>query len=395
MKKFFALLLCLVLAFSLVACGGADVIVDTDTEDSTEGLFTENTDSDSDSDVSSATQDATENTDKTDSSTDSATSSDKKTDSGVQYLEPSTDNGPNLVMANDQIKERIVIYDFDRYEEGDTLEDLEVWSVRTGHAAGLKYREDTVFGDVVLVGGSRSAIIEYPSKKEVWATTNPGNNTHSVEILPSGNIVLANSTGSCLRLFAASALLDGNTAKAQSYKDYPLDGAHGVLWDPEYNVLWALGNYELAAYRVVGEGPSQTLQKIGGMGARLPEGKDGGHDLSPDYADDQYLYVTVNACTLRFDKEEGTFDSRFKNYNKLNGYAVKGFSNNLNNNFFMAIPGDEKGTGTNFEGHWKASWLTDTIYFCYMKTENMMYRLGVKAEESGFYKVRAFVGQYQ
>lgn len=377
------------MVFALVACGNSEVSVETETEDSSEGLFTEdvNTETETETDVSSATQDATEKTD--------STTSDKKTDTGTQFLEPSTDNGPNWVMANDQIKDRLVIYDFDLYEEGDTLEDLEVWSVKTGHAAGLKYREDTVFGDVVIVAGSRSAIIEYPSKKEVWATTNPGNNTHSIEILPSGNIVVANSTGGNLRLFASSALLDGNTAKAQSYKDYPLVGAHGVLWDPEYKVLWALGDYDLVAYKLVGEGASQTLQKVGGMGAALPEGKTGGHDLAPDYSDSQYLFLTVNACTLRFDKEECTFDARFKNSNKLNGKGVKGFGNNLNDNFFMAIPGDKKGTGTNFEGHWKAEWLTDTIYFCYMKTENMMYRLAVKSEESGFYKVRAFVGQYQ
>ena len=394
MKKILAFLLCFVMVFALVACGSTEVDVDTDTEETTEGLFTEDLNTDSDSDVSSATQDATEETEKTDSSTDSA-ASDKKTDTGSQELEPSTENGPNMVMANDQIKERVVIYDFDLYEKGDTLEDLEVWSVKTGHAAGVKYREDTVFGDVVIVAGSHSAIYEYPSGKEVWGTDNPGNNTHSVEILPSGNIVLANSTGNNLRFFAASAQLEGDNAKAQSYKEYPLDGAHGVLWDPEYDVLWALGDYELAAYRVIGEGSAQTLQKVGGMGASLPEEKTGGHDLAPDYSDSQYLYLTVNACTLRFDKEENTFDARFKNYNKLNGNSVKGFGNNLNGNFFMAIPGDKNGTGTNFEGHWKASWLTDTIYFCYMKTENLMYKLGVKSEESGFYKVRVFVGQYQ
>ena len=47
---------------------------------------------------------------------------------------------PMLVIWNDQMTERMVVYDLSAFEEGDVLEDVEVWSVPSGHAAGVKYR---------------------------------------------------------------------------------------------------------------------------------------------------------------------------------------------------------------------------------------------------------------
>ena len=321
--------------------------------------------------------------------TDSATGS-----TSDEIVPPTVDPIPNLVMANDQKKETVVIYDMDKYTEGATLEDLEVWSIPTGHAAGLKFRQDTEFGDVLIVAGSKSAIYEYPSKKELWSTTNPGNNTHSVEILPSGNIVLANSTGGNLRMFYSSVLLDDDSIESpQSYVDYPLVGAHGVLWDPEYEVLWALGDYELCAYMLKGEGENQTLVKVNGMGIELPKGMTGGHDLSPDYSDTRYLYFTVNSCVLRFDKDENELIVEFDDYELLNGTGVKGFSNNPNGVFFIA--GIAGGKGTDWADWWKASWCTDTIYYCFRDADGVMQKIPVVSKESAFYKVRAFYGSYQ
>jgi len=366
MKKLLAVILCLAMALSVVACSGSETAPIDGSEASSENPSNEVSPTDSEG-----------------SGTGSSSAEDPTPEAPVA----------NLVMANDQKNDRLVVYDLDRYEEGDALDDLEVWSVKTGHAAGLKFREDTVFGDVVVVGGTRSSIFEYPSGKELWGTDNPGNNTHSVEILPSGNLVLANSSGNNLRLFKTSALLENKKAVANTFTDYELKSAHGVLWDPEYEVLWALGSKELVAYRVIGKGTGEKLVKVSSYSVTLPSGKTGGHDLSPDYTDTQYLYLTVSSFVLRFDKETGKLTEDFNHASKLNASGVKGFSNNPNGNFFYSGP--TGGAGTDWKDWSKASWCTDTIYFCYMRGKHVMYRQTLVSKESAFYKVRAFCGQYQ
>ncbi len=299
----------------------------------------------------------------------------------------------NLVMACDQLQERIVLYDLDLLDPGDPLEYAEIWSLDCGYAAGLKYRENTVFGDVVLVAGETSGIYAYPSGNEIWTTTNPGINPHSIEILPGGNIVIANSTGATVRLFQTSELKNGNRVGSQSYVDYDLIGAHGVLWDPEYEVLWALGDDELVAYMVWEKNGKEVLESIPDMGIRLPENGDGGHDLSADLTDIRYLYLTVNSRVYRFDKEEGTLDARFSQYNKLTFSSVKGFGNNRGGNFFYVYPNG--GIGTSWEHLPISDWCTDRIQFCLRSESGNLYKKTFKAETSAFYKCRVFYGGYQ
>lgn len=359
MKRYLALFLCVLMMISLVACGGKGDVASTGGAASSEK---------------------------------GAASSAPSSDSGADTGDDSGDRVPNLVIANDQIKERAVVYDLDAYQEGDTLEDLEVWSVSTGHAAGVKYREDTVFGDVVIVGGSKSAIYEYPSKREVWSTNNPGNNTHSIEILPSGNIVLANSTGNSLRFFYVSALKDGNATGAQRFVDYELKGAHGVLWDPEYEVLWALGGYELVAYAVTGEGTNQKLSLVQGMGMDISD-LGYGHDLQADFTDSRYLYFTAGKA-FRFDKDENKL-GLFLHSDSYQQKEIKGFSSTPNDE--IVSTGPLGGAGKFFEKSTKESWLTDTIWL-FTKVERKgkvaVQKQEFVATESAFYKVRSFYGKY-
>ncbi len=356
MKRFLSLILFLVLVVSLVACGQTDGSASMDTAN-----LSENTEQNH---VSG----------KPDGSS--------KEEGGAF---------PNLVLAIDQIQERAVIYDLDLYEEGDSLDNLEEWSMPIGHAAGIKYREDTVFGDVIIVGGSKSGIYEYPSKKEIWSTGNPGTNTHSVELLPSGNIVFANSTGSSLRMFYTSALLEDDTKTANQFVDYELEGAHGILWDPEYDVLWGLGGYELVAYSVIGEGTSQKLSQIQGMGANIKK-LGYGHDLQPDYTDSQYLYFTAGGA-YRFDKESNKTSKAKTEFQQV---EIKGFSNNPDDRFFST--GELGGEGKFFEKSHKEEWLTDTILF-FTKEEKkgrvIVNKTEIVSSKSAFYKVRSFCGRYQ
>ena len=297
-----------------------------------------------------------------------------------------------MLMAHDQLGERLVIYDLDAYENGKTLDDIETFAIGTGHAAGLKYRENTVLGNVILVAGSRSTILSYPSGKRIWYTSTPGSNPHSIEMLPSGNIVIASSSDGILRLFKTSALVDKNKDVAKAYTDYTLDDAHGVLWDPEYQLLWALGAYDLKAYRVEGTGTEEKLVEVPKMSLKLPESKYWGHDLSPDYTNTRYLYITVGACVLRFDKEELSLTEDFPNSDLINRSNVKGFSNNPSGNFFAT--GETGGEGCEWKDWWKAAWCTNTIYY-YRANGEILEKFTLTTEKSAFYKARALCGRYQ
>ena len=405
MKKFLCLVLCLILGLSLVACGD-DAVFETDTENATEGLFevdSESTEGNTDLLPDSSSDPNTDSADSSDPDTDSADSSENKTDTDTNEKITATVGGdaeplpvdkyPNQVMACDQQTGRILVYDLDLIEPGDDLDDAIIWSYNHGYAAGLKFREDTVFGDVVIIAGRTSSIVSYPEGKVLWSTTNPGNNPHSIEILPSGNIVIANSTGCTVRFFYASAILEGNKNQSQKFFEKELYGAHGVLWDPEYDVLWALGDDELIAFSANGEGMEQTITQISGMGAKFPKGKDGGHDLAADLTDTRYLYLSGGKNVFRFDKEENVMIERFPNYAKLTHTDVKGYGNNLNGNFFFCYP--NHGPGTAWENDGKADWCTDEIWFVYRKTANMMYAQKYVSSTAAFYKCRTFYGQYQ
>ena len=245
---------------------------------------------------------------------------------------------------------------------------------------------------IITCGSKFANIISYPEGKVLWRLDSPGNNPHSVEILPSGNVIVANSTGNSLRLFKTSALLTGDHGAANRFEEYELRNAHGVLYDPVYEVVWALGGNELVAYSVIGDGTAESLSRISGMGAVLPSDRAGGHDLSADYTDENFLYLTTNTTVFRFDKDAGMLIEKFPQYPKLTGSEIKGFSNNQNGNFFYSRV--NKGIGTSWENENFASWCTDRIHFCYMKTENFMYVQEYVSQNGAFYKIRAFCGTY-
>lgn len=366
MKRWIALFLCLLLFFCLSACGETPAPAETDSAAATHT-----------SDESDASQSG---------NVDSASDSE---DPSPDLKEPE----PNLVMGCPE-GGPLSIYDLDSVEPGRTLDDAIIWSTEHGHGGDMKYREDSVFGDVIVTTGSgKASMISYPEGKLLWETSNTGNNPHAIELLPDGDIVIANSTGCTLRYFTTSVLADGGAANDVKWKDFEFTGAHGVLWDPEYDVLWALGDYELAAFRVRPDSAGAYLSKIGGMGASLAKGYDGGHDLSADYTDTRYLYLTVNAAVQRFDKENNKLARSFPQSNKLSDKNVKGFSNNRNGHFFISKV--NFGIGTDWAGENYASWCTDRIIYGTWLRDNYLKTAEYISETGAFYKMRAFVGSYQ
>ncbi len=356
MKKLLALLLCFLTVFSLAACDGTEPSTDTPPS--------------------------------TDSSVNASSS-----ESETEEWQPITDY-ENQVIVCDHQNSRIVVYDMSRLGEKGNLDEAEIWEYKTGFVAGQKYREDTVYGDVVIFcGPDGPGVVTYPGKRLVWSGGSgmAGSNPHSIEILPSGNIVTASTTDSTIRIFNTKNMVEKKDKKTD-YESYTFDDAHGVLWDPANECLWAVGKTELVAYKVVDDGDgTESLKRVVGFGGKLPTTD--GHDLSADFFDSNKLWITTNTGVYHFDKTTGEFDAKFDQYGKLSKKFVKGFGNNLNGNYFYSNPNG--GKGREWEGTDLAEWCTDTIYFCYWKSKNFLYSQACVSETSAFYKARVFYGKYQ
>lgn len=313
-------------------------------------------------------------------STENSVVIDSKWNFNCTYTPPATSSyTSNTIFVTEQKTSKLVFYDFNLYQPGKTLDDLRVKSISIGSLAGLKYRENTIFGNVIIVaGGDGSTGIYDTSGGKIWSTSNPGNNPHSVEILPSGNLVVASSTGDTVRLFTTSALKNGGSV---NYYDYTLDDAHGVLWDPAYNRLWALGNSALNAYSLSGSGTGERLVYDASKSITLPSYFRGGHDLSPDYTNTRYLYLSLGGRVVKFDKSTKTMDTLFTKTPD----SVKGFSNNPAGNIFF----------TGQAGMFDASWITNTIHFWKLQPDGSYEKIMVSSSTDTFYKSRVYCGSYQ
>jgi len=141
---------------------------------------------------------------------------------------------------------------------------------------------------LISSSGGAVALVERSTGKVLFHAAVP--NAHSAEILPGNRVVAASSTkeeGNRLILFD----LDKSDQPLASDE---LHGAHGAVWDAERNLLWALGETELRAYRVEQDRFVRKLSRT------LPN--PGGHDLRP-VPGSPALMITTGQHVWIFDRE--------------------------------------------------------------------------------------------
>ncbi len=149
-------------------------------------------------------------------------------------------------------------------------------------------------GKEILVSSSDGAvaIVNHATSEVLFYAEVP--NAHSIAALPQGLVVAAASThadGNRLILFERAH------SNAPIYS-LPLEGAHGVVWDEQRKVLWALGDKELL--RLTLKDKTLVVEK------RYALERAGGHDLVPA-KDWRSLYVTASNGPLVFDIATETF----------------------------------------------------------------------------------------
>ncbi|MGW0435214.1 DUF6528 family protein [Micromonospora sp. NPDC003197] len=197
--------------------------------------------------------------------------------------------------------------------------------------SGVKFRGTAAFGTVALVtaSGGKAAIIDVKDGQKKATTADilwqasPGGNPHSIERIPDNGSIVVASSGGYLTLYSPTAISKPSTlAQVQTIN---LPGAHGVLYDPTNQYLWAIGEGKLVRYRITGTYRDTRLTAIGTINIGTYTNSDGvvtpnmGHDLFASYTDPNTLFIThttgvysVDTTTFALTKISGT--TRVKAY---------------------------------------------------------------------------------
>jgi len=156
-----------------------------------------------------------------------------------------------------------------------------------------------VRGGGVLITSSTSgvALAERETGNVLFHAVVP--NAHSAELLPAGRAVVASSgaeEGNRLVVFNLNGPPEPVCTDEMSW-------AHGVVWDAQREVLWALGRDELRAYELRDwASPDPSLSRVATFDLPDP----GGHDLSP-VPHTPLLVVTAQEHVYQFDRDERRF----------------------------------------------------------------------------------------
>ncbi|WP_158889977.1 DUF6528 family protein [Amycolatopsis anabasis] len=169
---------------------------------------------------------------------------------------------------------------------------------------------------LTTASGGFAAVVPYPEGNTAYwaADVEARNNPHSIELLPDGNVAVAASTGGWVRIYTAS-----QGARSTTFAEFPLTGAHGVVWDAERNVLWVLGTHELVALKVTGTAAAPKLTAVRTFA--LPT--EGGHDLQPVPGRADLLWLTTETRVYQFGKDSGQFSRRYRGSGEIDRPDVK------------------------------------------------------------------------
>ena len=253
--------------------------------------------------------------------------------------------------------------------------------------SGVKYRWSEFYQtNVVLFCTSRgvAGIIEYPSGKCLWKTMVTGISPHSIEMLPNGDIAVTTSGGGNWK---EGKIHYYQLAKDGTYtmvNECVLEGGHGLVWDPDNEVLWALGFPTLEAYSPKKDSDGKTvLYRVENWGDEVPDAT--GHDLMPVYGNRDLLWFTDDVSILQYSKSQNKVLKEFDNSKKMKVMpTVKGVSNFTDGVVVFVSYGDVSG-GNPHPAIMRVFWPKEDGTYELTKIENA---------EFGFNKVRVFTTDY-
>ena len=305
-----------------------------------------------------------------------------------------------LVAITDQKNAKIVVLDLSK--ENPAAASSVVWQWKasksdmnfTGgsHLDDVKLRE--VYGGLfngTVVGVTCSsglvAVVEYPSGKCLFNANASGWGPHDIEILPNGLVAVAlsgngNASKSSIRIYRASSKYD------KEYVELSINSGHGILWDPQWNVLWGLGGTELNAYEVGGSPSTKpTLTKKSGMGASKFSG---GHCLAPVYGNTDRLWISTGTSVLQFSKSENKIYYDYPEKLAVSVASVKGVGSFANGCVVSCVADKNNATASH-----NSNVLRLAYYRVWSDGTRELKTKKITFPDRDFYKVRVFDANYQ
>lgn len=136
------------------------------------------------------------------------------------------------------------------------------------------------------------ALVRISDKKTLFYAY-AGGNTHSIEMLPDGNIVSASSTGNYMTVFKVDTI---NFPENVYSKNISLESGHNLVWDHKNNILWsaAMNKLRTFTYNFNCDRPDfvsgQSYDLLG----------TNSHDLFPVYGENA-LWLSTGSNVYKFD----------------------------------------------------------------------------------------------
>ena len=150
---------------------------------------------------------------------------------------------------------------------------------------------------LMTASGGAVALIRLSDHKLMFYA-NCGQNPHSAEILPDGNIVTAESKSGEINTFVVDTVkvlgMKANTLK--------LGNAHNVVWDRKKECIYATATIQAgvtALFRMKYNGDRNNPQLTNQTRIYTFDKESGGHDLFPVYGEEDKLWLT--AAVYKFD----------------------------------------------------------------------------------------------
>lgn len=319
----------------------------------------------------------------------------QKRSATLTYPPEQTLDGRRVVALCDQKNASLVMIDLDAADP--TSPEAVVWTWRPTATLGftststygnrideaiLRYSE--LHGTYVVCVTSSSGymcVAEYPSGKCLWEASAKGYGPHSIDYLPNGNVAVVCSgnndyTKGCVRVYAASSGIRSTKCASKL-----ISGAHGVLWDDDYQVLWVLGNETLCAFRVTGTAAAPKLEEVTTLCQH--SGITGGHSLSVCPSDPDQLWIT-GSTVWTFKKSTGALTTEVPGASTITTGGVKSHDSFADGTIIQAVA-----TGV-YAAH-------DTDTLCVYRTEDggkTYTRTSYVFANRAFYKARRVAAPY-
>lgn len=254
----------------------------------------------------------------------------------------------------------------------------------------VRLRENASWGGAVVATCSSYglvAIVSYPDGRCLFDAYAGKTGPHDVEILPNGLLAVACARGEEDLSLGSIRLYSACTKDDPRFVEDTLPKAHGVIWDPEREVLWAAGDTELVAYRISGTREAPVMERVEGLGATYAPC---GHNLSVDLHDPDKLWISNAPHVLKYSKSLNRILPDYPAKALVDREHVKSINSFPDGTVIFNFAQNEKNATARHN--------TDTL--CIVRPDNAQVQTVVFDGSDGtvardFYKVRVFSSKYQ